>query len=344
MYIPTLRAGHALRRFAVGVRFQPALEILELNSEFVTHQLVDLLKKLLRCVPWNIFHSNTNGSPLRLSNSLCAGVQTKLLILSCSQTLVDSRNCGHIPPKRSTESEKTNTIAVHCSISVVQQITWKSCMGILPSSALHTFQITLCGATRQSGLAFGEYLLDLLDIHDPRNTLDLILILMQVYGSPHARNQIYSPNRFVDRESCPYFLSEFPVNFFLEFEILVDSETLLSARSLAVPLPPLFGASVLCMLIDSFPPFASPQRGTCYQLLNADASGLSRLVRLGSELHREDDSPSTRASRFRAGRDFATTRLLSSPSCPSCSCRFHMDENWAKAQVAEGKIQKCPYL
>ena len=89
------------------------------------------------------------------------------------------------------------------------------------------------------------------------------------------------------------------------------------------------------MLIDSFLPFASPERRTRYQLLNNDASGLSRLVRLGSELHREDDSPSSRAIRFRAGRDFATTRWL----CPSCSCRFHMDENWAKAQVAEGKYR-----
>ena len=32
-------------------------------------------------------------------------------------------------------------------------------------------------------LRCGEYLLDLLDIHVPKDTLDLILVLMQVYGS-----------------------------------------------------------------------------------------------------------------------------------------------------------------
>ena len=32
-------------------------------------------------------------------------------------------------------------------------------------------------------LRCGEYLLGLLDIHVPKDTLDLILVLMQVYGS-----------------------------------------------------------------------------------------------------------------------------------------------------------------
>ena len=49
-------------------------------------------------------------------------------------------------------------------------------------------------------LRCGEYLLDLLDIHVPKDTLDLFLVLMQVYGSPHAGIQTYSPNRFVDQE------------------------------------------------------------------------------------------------------------------------------------------------
>ena len=61
--------------------------------------------------PEKIFHSNTTGLQSRLSNSSYSGGETKLLMLSCS--LADPGSCGHFPPRHSTESEKTYTVAVN---------------------------------------------------------------------------------------------------------------------------------------------------------------------------------------------------------------------------------------
>ena len=41
--------------------------------------------------PGKIVYSNTNGCPLRLSNSLFSGIAVNTLILSCSHILADSR-------------------------------------------------------------------------------------------------------------------------------------------------------------------------------------------------------------------------------------------------------------
>ena len=68
--------------------------------------------------------------------------------------------------------------------------------------------------------------------------------------------------------------SQVPYNFSLNAKVFLESETELSARSLAVSLPPLFGVSGLPVLIGSFPSFPLSREMCVSSVLNADASGL----------------------------------------------------------------------
>ena len=61
---------------------------------------------------------------------------------------------------------------------------------------MHSGQFVLQQADNL-GFRRGEYLLDFFDIQVPKNTLDLILILIQVHMQ---KFKTYSPNRIVDRE------------------------------------------------------------------------------------------------------------------------------------------------
>ena len=64
---------------------------------------------------------------------------------------------------------------------------------------------------------YPEYWLDLFDIHVPKNTLDLILLLMQVHCGSHAGIRKCSPNCFVDQGIVLHVieLAKVPDNLYL---------------------------------------------------------------------------------------------------------------------------------
>ena len=114
----------------------------------------------------------------------------------------------------------------------------------------------------------------------------------------------------------------------------------------------MFGASSLPLLMCSFPPIRLSSKLCTSSVLNVGASGLrsysirtltmrlgvSQPIGTGSELDREEDLAGTRATRFRAGRDFATTRLISSSiSLASVALTWAALSSIRKAQRAAGE-------
>ena len=101
-----------------------------------------------------------------------------------------------------------------------------------------------------------------------------------------------------------------------------------------------YSNSVCCKLIIWFcvvadlDPLASARQSTtitlnskCYLGSGTDLSARSPPVFCASGVPRGRQCKFDRATRFRASRDFATTRLFSSSLCPHCICRLYTAEN-----------------
>ena len=80
------------------------------SSSFVLHQLLDVLEKLRCYVSQGNLPHELKQFPIKVVPFSAFGVETKLLLLSCTQTFADSESS-------STEAEKAYTFAVECTTS-----------------------------------------------------------------------------------------------------------------------------------------------------------------------------------------------------------------------------------